>query len=149
MINSIFIEVVMAPSFTDEALDLLTKKKNIRLIQVDDINKNDYDYNIVDYKKILGGILIQDRNQALLNDDYEVVTEKQPTDEEMEDLMFAWKAAKNIKSNGVVLVKDKATIGIGVGEVNRFWATINAIARSGEKARGVAASDGFFHLATQ
>lgn len=145
MINSIFIEVVMAPSFTDEALDLLTKKKNIRLIQVDDINKNDYDYNIVDYKKILGGILIQDRNQALLNDDYEVVTEKQPTDEEMEDLMFAWKAAKNIKSNGVVLVKDKATIGIGVGEVNRFWATINAIARSGEKSKGsVAASDGFF-----
>ena len=95
MINSIFLEVVMAPSFTEKALEILTKKKNIRLIQIDDINKNDY--HELDYKKVLGGLLVQDRNEILLKDEWKVVTKRQPTKEEMEDLLFAWKAAKNIK----------------------------------------------------
>ncbi|ASW44458.1 MAG: bifunctional phosphoribosylaminoimidazolecarboxamide formyltransferase/IMP cyclohydrolase [Clostridiales bacterium] len=143
MINSIFIEVVMAPSFTEEALKILTQKKNIRLIQIDDINKNNY--NALDYKKILGGLLVQDRNELLLKDEYKVVTKKQPTREEMEDLLFAWKAAKNIKSNGIIIAKDKATVGIGLGEVNRIWAAEKAIERGGYKVKGsVAASDGFF-----
>ncbi|MDD2446296.1 MAG: bifunctional phosphoribosylaminoimidazolecarboxamide formyltransferase/IMP cyclohydrolase [Tissierellia bacterium] len=143
MINSIFLELVMAPSFTEKALEILTKKKNIRLIQIPDINKNDY--KNVDYKKVLGGLLIQDRNGILLNDEIQVVTNKKPTEKEMEDLMFAWKAAKNIKSNGIVIAKDKATIGIGLGEVNRFWAAESAINRSGDKIKGsVAASDGYF-----
>lgn len=142
-INEIFLEIVIAPSFTDKALEILTQKKNIRILQLKDIL--DKEYNELDMKKILGGLLIQDRDNILLNEDIQVVTERKPTEKEMEDLLFAWKAAKSIKSNGVVLVKDKGTIGIGLGEVNRFWAVQNAINRAGDKVDGsVLASDGFF-----
>ena len=143
MINEIFIEVVLAPSFTEEAISILTLKKNIRLIQIDDITKNDY--NVMDSKKVLGGLLIQDRNNKLLLDDVKIVTKRKPSEKEMEDLLFAWKSAKHIKSNGIVIAKNKATIGIGLGEVNRYWAAENAIERSKDKAiDSVAASDGFF-----
>lgn len=142
-INKIFIEVVLAPSFSKEALEILKSKKNIRLIEIEDIGKNDY--NEVDIKKVLGGILIQERDIQVFKDDLEIVTDRFPTDEQLEDLYFAWKTAKNINSNGVVLVKDKATIGLGLGEVNRFWAVENAIKRAGDKIEGsVLASDGFF-----
>ncbi|TJX14533.1 bifunctional phosphoribosylaminoimidazolecarboxamide formyltransferase/IMP cyclohydrolase [Tissierella creatinini] len=143
-INSIFIEIVMAPSFSEEALEILKQKKNIRLIQIDNIMDNNYpEY---DLKKVLGGLLVQNRDTLLFNeDDLKVVTKKAPTKEEMEDLIFAWKSAKNMNSNGVVIAKDKATIGIGLGEVNRFWAVEEAIQRSKDKIKGsVLASDGFF-----
>ncbi len=143
-INSIFIEIVMAPSFSYEALEILKKKKNIRLIQIDNIMDNDYpEY---DLKKVLGGLLVQNRDTFLFNEgDLKVVTRKTPTKEEMEDLIFAWKSAKNMNSNGVVIAKDKATIGIGLGEVNRFWAVEEAIQRSKDRIKGsVLASDGFF-----
>lgn len=143
MIHSIFIEIVMAPSYTEEALEILKKKKNIRVLQIENIMENDYPE--WDLKKVLGGILVQDRNNQLIAEGMEVVTDKIPTEDEMEDLMFAWKAAKNISSNGVVIAKDNATVGIGLGEVNRFWAVEEAIQRAGERIHGsVLASDGFF-----
>lgn len=143
MINSIFIEIVMAPSYTEEALEILKKKKNLRILQIENIMENDYPE--WDLKKVLGGILVQDRNNQLIAEGMEVVTDKIPTEDEMEDLMFAWKAAKNISSNGVVIAKDNATVGIGLGEVNRFWAVEEAIQRAGERIHGsVLASDGFF-----
>ncbi|MCQ4925143.1 bifunctional phosphoribosylaminoimidazolecarboxamide formyltransferase/IMP cyclohydrolase [Tissierella carlieri] len=142
-INEIFIEIVMAPSFTEKALEILTQKKNIRILQINNIT--DREYKELDIKKVLGGLLIQDKDNILLNEELKVVTKNQPTKEDMEDLLFAWKAAKSVKSNGVVIVKDKATIGIGLGEVNRVWAVQNAIERAGEKVKGaVLASDGFF-----
>lgn len=142
-INKIFIEVVIAPSFTNEAIEILTKKKNIRLIQLEDITYSDYPE--WDLKKTLGGLLIQERDNILLDEDMKVVTDREPTEEEMADLLFAWKSAKHINSNGVVIAKDQATIGIGLGEVNRYWAVENAIKRAGEKINGsVIASDGFF-----
>ena len=143
-INSIFIEIVMAPSFSAEALEILMIKKNIRLLEIENIMDNEYpEY---DLKKVLGGLLVQNRDILLFNEGkLEVVTEKIPSEDEMEDLIFAWKAAKNMNSNGVVIAKDKGTIGIGLGEVNRFWAVEEAIQRSGEKIKGsVLASDGFF-----
>src|SRR5699024_213638 len=92
-----------------------------------------------------GGLLVQDRDQKLLNEDLTIVTDRQPGKKEMEDLLFAWKSVKNMNSNSVVIVKDKATIGIGLGEVNRVWAVENAIERGGNKVGGsVLASDGFF-----
>ena len=103
------------------------------------------DYPSYDIKKVLGGILLQERDTKLLDEEITVVTKRKPTDEEMEELLFAWKAVKGVKSNGVILTKDKGTIGIGMGETNRVWAVENAIERAGHKAKGsVLASDGFF-----
>jgi phosphoribosylaminoimidazolecarboxamide formyltransferase/IMP cyclohydrolase len=142
-INEIFVEIVMAPSFTKKALAILTSKKNIRILQISNITKKDYPN--FDIKKVLGGILIQERDTRLLGEELKVVTNRKPTDEEMEDLIFGWKAVKGAKSNSVLLAKDKGTIGIGMGEVNRVWAVEAAIQRAGEKAKGsVLASDGFF-----
>ncbi|NLV89220.1 MAG: bifunctional phosphoribosylaminoimidazolecarboxamide formyltransferase/IMP cyclohydrolase [Tissierellia bacterium] len=142
-INEIFIEIIIAPSFTDEAIEVLTQKKNIRILKLENIM--DKEYKELDVKKVLGGILVQDRDSVLLKDDFQVVTNRKPTEKELEDLLFAWKAAKNVKSNGVIIAKDRATIGIGLGEVNRVWAVENAISRAGDKVKGaVLASDGFF-----
>ena len=142
-INEIFIEIVMAPDFTEEALSVLSSKKNIRIVEIPNIMKKDYPS--YDIKKVLGGILLQERDTKLLDEEITVVTKRKPTDEEMEELLFAWKAVKGVKSNGVILTKDKGTIGIGMGETNRVWAVENAIERAGHKAKGsVLASDGFF-----
>lgn len=142
-INKIFVEIVMAPSFSEEAIEILTRKKNIRLLMIEEILVNNY--TEFDSKKILGGLLVQDRDVMLLSDTLEYVTERKPTEVEMEDLLFAWKTAKNMSSNGVVISKNNATIGIGLGEVNRFWAVEEAIERSKDKIKGsVLASDGFF-----
>lgn len=142
MIGDIFIEVVLAPSYSKDAMEVLTKKKNIRVIEIDDIERNNYDE--LDMKKTIGGLLIQERDEILL-DEYKIVSKRQPTKAELEDLLFSFKAVKHINSNGVVIVKDRATLGFGLGEVNRYWATGNAIERSGDKIVGsVLASDGFF-----
>lgn len=142
-INEIFIEIVMAPSYTQEAIDILSEKKNIRILQIDNImNKKYKEKNI---KKVLGGLLIQDRDNILLGEDISIVTKKKPTVDDIEELLFAWKAAKSVKSNGVVISKNRATIGIGLGEVNRSWAVENAIKRAGEEVSGAyIGSDGFF-----
>ena len=145
-INKVFIEVVIAPSFSKKAFEILKSKKNIRLIQIEDINNMDYPE--WDMKKTLGGLLIQEPDNILLHDGVTVVTERTPTEKEMEDMYFAWKSAKHINSNGVVIAKDGGTVGIGLGEVNRYWAVENAIKRAGEKISGsVLASDGFFPFA--
>lgn len=142
-LNKIFLEIVIAPSFSDAALEVLKGKKNIRLIKLEDIS---IPYKkSMDIKKIEGGLLIQDKNQDLLNDDMEISSELSPSEEDIDELVFAWKVAKHINSNGVVITKDEATIGIGLGEVNRFFAVEGAIKRAGEKAKGAyLASDGFF-----
>lgn len=142
-INRIFIEILIAPSFTEDAIDILTKKKNIRLIQLENLGYKNC--NEMDFKKVAGGTLIQEKDSILLKNGLQVVTDRQPTDKESEDLLFAWKAVKNTKSNSVVIGKDKGTLGLGVGEVNRFWAVENAIKRAGDKVKGsVLASDAFF-----
>ncbi|NLY66439.1 MAG: bifunctional phosphoribosylaminoimidazolecarboxamide formyltransferase/IMP cyclohydrolase [Tissierellia bacterium] len=140
--SKIFLEVIIAPSFSQGALEILTKKKNLRLIEVGKLNTKNEEMEV---KNASGGILIQDKDLKELADDLKVVTERRPTEEEMEDLLFAWKAVKHLKSNGVVIAKNKGTLGISGGEVNRFWAVENAIKRAGDKIRGsVLASDGFF-----
>ncbi len=142
-INKLFIEVVIAPDFTKKALEILTQKKNIRILQIDNIL--DKKYLELDSKKVVGGLLLQDRDNKLWKEELTVVTKRKPTIEEMEDLIFAWRAVKHMNSNAVLLAKDKATIGIGLGEVNRVWAVENAIERGGDKVKAsVLASDGFF-----
>lgn len=140
--SKIFLEVIIAPSFTKGAIEILTKKKNLRLIQVGKVDSNKEE---IELKHVSGGILIQEKDSKSLLDDLKVVTERKPTKEEMEDLIFAWKSVKHLKSNGVAIAKNKGTLGIGGGEVNRFWAVENAIKRAKDSAKGsVIASDGFF-----
>ncbi|MCT4619306.1 MAG: bifunctional phosphoribosylaminoimidazolecarboxamide formyltransferase/IMP cyclohydrolase [Marinisporobacter sp.] len=143
-INKIFVEIVIAPSFDEEALDILKSKKNIRLIELSNIDKKQQ-IDRVDMKKVNGGLLIQDNNHELYGEELKVVTERIPTDKEMEDLKFAWKVVKHIKSNGIVLAKDGQTVGIGPGQVNRIWAVENAIKQANVPVKGsVMASDAFF-----
>jgi phosphoribosylaminoimidazolecarboxamide formyltransferase/IMP cyclohydrolase len=109
--KEIFLEVIVAPSFEKAALDLLKEKKNLRLLELPTITVKPYE-NSLDIKKINGGIIVQTIDSKLL-EGYEVVTNRKPTDKELEDMMFGLKVVKFAKSNGIVLAKDKQTIGIG------------------------------------
>lgn len=144
-ISKIFIEVIIAPGYTDEALTLLKEKKNIRLLILSDISEKPAPGSL-DIKKVAGGILIQDVDQSLYNEeDLNVVTSRIPTEREMQDMVFAMKVVKHIKSNGIVAAKDGGTLGIGPGQVNRIWAVENAIRQATDETRGaVLASDAFF-----
>ena len=143
--SKIFLEIIVAPGFTDEALALLTKKKNLRLLTLD-TERRAYPADALDMKKVAGGMLTQGINDALLPETpWQVVTDRAPTAKECEDLLLAWKIVKHTKSNGIAVAKDNQSLGIGPGQVNRIWATEAALARSGEKAVGAAlASDAFF-----
>ncbi|MDO5715291.1 MAG: bifunctional phosphoribosylaminoimidazolecarboxamide formyltransferase/IMP cyclohydrolase [Tissierellia bacterium] len=144
LLAPIFLEIIVAASFTEEALDLLKERKNIRLIEMPKIKE--FQWNDKVMKETLNGVLIQDFDKELYQEDeIQVVTKRKPTEEEMDELLFAWKAVKNVASNGVVITKDHGTIGIGQGETKRSWAVEEAIDRAGEKIQGaVFASDGFF-----
>lgn len=148
--NKIFLEVILAPSFSKEALSILSQKKNIRLLTLDNIMKKQ-DNSQFDIKKISGGILLQDVNNKILNEnELKIVTKRGPSEKEMEDLLFTWKIVKYAKSNGIAIGKDKQSIGIGNGQVNRIWATKQAIEHGKEMINlnitkgAVLASDAFF-----
>ena len=150
-INKIFVEIVIAPSYTDEALTILSGKKNIRILRLPDIMKPNTGF--MDMKKVAGGLLIQEHDDTIYDEDkLTVVTEKAPTEKELEDLRFAMKVVKHTKSNAIVLAKDGATTGVGPGQTNRITALELAVkyANSTEgadpdRAKGsVMASDAFF-----
>ncbi|QZY55719.1 bifunctional phosphoribosylaminoimidazolecarboxamide formyltransferase/IMP cyclohydrolase [Crassaminicella profunda] len=144
-INKIFVEIVIAPAFEEEALEILKSKKNIRILELPHITQKQ-SVDAIDMKKVNGGLLIQEIDHKLYGEEeLKVVTERIPTKKEMEDLTFAWKIVKHIKSNGIVLAKDGQTIGIGPGQVNRIWAVENAMKQSNVSVKGsVMASDAFF-----
>ncbi len=141
----IFLEIIVAPGFTPEALDILTKKKNIRLLELDTTHRA-YPAGSFDAKKVAGGLLVQGMNDQLLPETpWTVATDRAPTAQECADLLLAWRIVKHTKSNGIAIAKNGQSLGIGPGQVNRIWATEAAIARSGEKVKGAAlASDAFF-----
>lgn len=142
-INDIFIEIVIAPSFDKKALEILTSKKNIRLLELKQITEREP--SGMDLKKVGGGLLVQDSNDQLMKDEFEVATERIPTKSEMEDLLFAWKAVKHIKSNGIVLAKNNQTVSLSPGQVSRIWAVEHAISQANIQVKGsVMASDAFF-----
>ena len=143
-ISKIFLEIVIAPSFTEEAINIISQKKNIRILQLPGISiKNTSE--MTELKKVAGGLLVQDLDAQLLEGELKVVTEKQPTEKELKDLLFAWKVVKYTKSNGIVLAKDSATTGIGPGQTNRITALNLAIDYAGGLSKGsVMASDAYF-----
>ena len=144
-INKIFVEIVIAPSFTEEALQILTQKKNIRVLKLDNISEK-LPAGTYDMKKVACGLLVQSYDNELVNtDELKCVTEAQVSPELMEDLIFAMKVVKHTKSNGIAMAKGKQSIGIGPGQLNRIMAAKIAAEYAGDRAKGaVMASDAFF-----
>ncbi|UWS79403.1 bifunctional phosphoribosylaminoimidazolecarboxamide formyltransferase/IMP cyclohydrolase [Phaeobacter sp. G2] len=118
-IVEIFTEVVIAPGASDEAKAIFAAKKNLRLLLTDGLP--DTRVAQTAYKQVGGGVLVQDKDVGYVGlDDLKVVTEKAPTEEQMQDLLFAWKVAKHVKSNAIVYVKGNATVGVGAGQMSRL-----------------------------
>ncbi len=132
-----FLEIIVAPNFTEEALVILKKKKNLRIIKATFSPQDNL--NIV---QVDGGILLQDADIEMFDDNINTVTKTQATDSLMQDMIFGMKVVKHVKSNAIVVVKDGMALGIGTGETNRIWAAQQAIERAGEGS--VMASDAFF-----
>lgn len=139
-LNKIFLEIVIAPSFTEEALEIFKQKKNLRIIKV----KNPVSDKVT-YVKVDGGLIVQSTDNQF-STDLKVVTEAQPTERQMTDLVFAQKIVKWVKSNAIVVATNGQAYGIGGGQTNRIWAAQQAIARAKEKVEEdlVLASDAFF-----
>jgi phosphoribosylaminoimidazolecarboxamide formyltransferase/IMP cyclohydrolase len=139
-IAEIFTEVVIAPEFDSDALEVLTQKKNVRILvgEVDEVPE-------LDVRRVAGGLLVQTPDWR---DDLaaaKVVTRTEPTDEQWADLRFAWTVAKHVKSNAIVLAKDLTAVGVGAGQMSRVESTELAARRAGDRAKGtVCASDAFF-----
>ncbi|QXE02397.1 bifunctional phosphoribosylaminoimidazolecarboxamide formyltransferase/IMP cyclohydrolase [Terribacillus sp. DMT04] len=143
-LKEIFLEIVIAPSFTEEALALLTEKKNIRLLKLA-ADKIEQPKKVV---SVSGGLLVQDYDTGAVTEaDLTVATDRKPTEEELKNLLFAWKVVKHVKSNAIVVAKDDQTIGVGAGQMNRVGAAKIALEQASEKAAGsVLASDAFFPM---
>lgn len=142
-LNRLFLEIVIAPSYSDKAIDILSKKVNLRVLEQPEINMPMKDSKFL--KTVEGGLLAQEKDNLLLSGELKCVTDISPDEKTIEDLLFAWKVVKSSKSNAIVIAKDKATIAIGPGQVSRIGALENAINQAGEKVKGaVLASDAFF-----
>ena len=139
----IFLEIVIAPDFTDEALAVFAKKPNLRILKLADVGKQN-PKGTMEFKKCYGGLIMQEADCGA-DEGYTVVTKKAPTSCEKETMDFAMKVVKHCKSNAIVLAKNNATLGIGVGQTNRIWATKQAGEHSlSETKDAVLASDAFF-----
>ena len=142
-ISSIFTEVLIAPGYTPGARELLAAKPNTRVLRGGAITRE-----ALPAKTVTGGILLQQADSVEDASGYRVVTEKHPSPEQMEDLLFAWRVARTVKSNAIVLAKDGATVGVGAGQMSRVDSSEIAAKKAGERVRGaVAASDAFFPFA--
>lgn len=143
-LHRIFLEIVIAPSFSREAVGLLTKKKNIRLLELDFAEAYKGGKEVV---SVLGGALIQSQDMGEDVLKWKVVTETVPTDAQWKALAFNWKVVKHVKSNAIVVGNDKQTLGIGAGQMNRIGAVKLATEAAGKEAKGaVLASDAFFPM---
>lgn len=138
-----FVEVVVAPDFEENAIQVLKTKKNLRVLITGTLSKPKAAW---DWKKVVGGILVQDRDlKDIEESDLKFVTEKRPTPEQLKSLLFAWKVLKHVKSNAILLVKKSHTTGVGAGQMSRIDSVDLAIKKAGEEAKGsVLASDAFF-----
>jgi phosphoribosylaminoimidazolecarboxamide formyltransferase/IMP cyclohydrolase len=144
-VAALFVECVVAPSFSEEALRVLAEKKNLRVLAGDARERA----GALDFKRVRGGLLVQEIARAPLDEtDWQVVSSRQPTREERADLLFAWRTVASVKSNAIVLTRDGATIGIGAGQMSRVDAAFVAVHKAraaGHDTKGaVLGSDAFF-----
>ncbi|EGR1226342.1 bifunctional phosphoribosylaminoimidazolecarboxamide formyltransferase/IMP cyclohydrolase [Vibrio parahaemolyticus] len=141
-----FVEVIIAPSVSAEAIEVVALKKNVRLLECGEWSTKTTGFDV---KRVNGGLLVQDRDQGMVSqDDLKVVSKRQPTEEELKDALFCWKVAKYVKSNAIVYAKGDMTIGVGAGQMSRVYsakiAGIKAADEGLEVAGSVMASDAFF-----
>ncbi|WP_369382085.1 bifunctional phosphoribosylaminoimidazolecarboxamide formyltransferase/IMP cyclohydrolase [Lysinibacillus fusiformis] len=144
-LSHIFLEIIIAPAFSQEALDILTKKKNIRLLIIPFEQAKQDQFNVV---SVEGGLLVQEPDRyGFANADIKVVTDREPTKQEWEALQLGWSVVKHVKSNAIVVTDSQMTLGVGAGQMNRVGAAKIAFEQAGEKAKGAAlASDAFFPM---
>ncbi|MDG5758216.1 bifunctional phosphoribosylaminoimidazolecarboxamide formyltransferase/IMP cyclohydrolase [Natronococcus sp. A-GB1] len=143
-----FKEVVVAPGYTEDALEILCEKENLRVLEVGELGERTDRFT---EKPLVGGRLVQERDlQSITVEDLEVVTEREPSAEELESMVFAWQTLKHVKSNGILLAQGTETVGVGMGQVSRVDAVRLAAMKADEHAEGkdaegaVMASDAFF-----
>jgi phosphoribosylaminoimidazolecarboxamide formyltransferase/IMP cyclohydrolase len=146
-VEKMFMEVIIAPEYEAGALEILKNKKNIRIMK-SAVNKVVFDRDIryLDIRKVTGGLLVQEPDLKIVTAaDLKIVTKVQPTEKQIKDMLFAWKIARFVKSNAIVVAANGVTLGIGAGQTNRVGALSIAVKNSGEKAKGaVLASDAYF-----
>lgn len=144
-ISSLFVECIVSPAFSEEAVEILGRKKNLRLLE----GKAAWRDGALDFKRVRGGFLLQDRPPDSLGiGEWKVVSQRAPTEQERTDLLFAWRAVSSVKSNAIVLARDGATVGIGAGQMSRVDASFMAVHKArtlGLETKGtVVGSDAFF-----
>ena len=133
MVSKIFMEIIIAPDFDSGALDILSSKKNLRVLKTGDILKRKEN---TEYRFINSGVLVQDSDiSKITTSNLEVVTEIKPSEEQIEDMLFAWKVLKHVKSNAIITVKDNTTLGIGAGQVSRVDSVEIALRKSGKSLK--------------
>jgi phosphoribosylaminoimidazolecarboxamide formyltransferase/IMP cyclohydrolase len=143
-ISKLFVEAIIAPGYQPEAISIFGTKKNLRILEAASEERGE-DWARFEIKRVSGGILLQDPDEKLTADDLRVATRRQPTEQEGLDLRFAWRVAKHVKSNAIVLAEAGRTVGVGAGQMSR----VDSVRLSVEKARptakgAVLASDAFF-----
>ncbi len=147
IINRQFVEVIIAPAIQDEARKILAEKKNVRVLECGEWPEQPE--SALDFKRVSGGLLVQDKDYGRISaSDVKIVTQRKPSEQELDDLLFAWKVAKFVKSNAIVYCKNKQTIGVGAGQMSRVYsariASIKAADEGLEVKGSVMASDAFF-----
>jgi len=142
-ISKVFVEIVLATSFTTEALKIFSKKKNLRILEVGKIRSRE---NLLEIRNVLGGIIVQETDTSVIQkQDLKAVTKITPSDSDINTMIFGWKVLKHVKSNGVLIVKNHTTVGVGAGQVSRIDSVDIAMKKSGKNIQGsILCSDAFF-----
>jgi phosphoribosylaminoimidazolecarboxamide formyltransferase/IMP cyclohydrolase len=146
-LHEVFVEVVMAKGYDDGALEILEQKENVRILH--DAERRNEPVQDRDTRRVRGGLLVQDRDEDIeLRDEMRVVTERQPSEQEWGEMLFAWKVCKHVRSNAIVIAKELGTAGIGAGQMSRVDSVRIAVEKALVPLTGAAlASDAFFPFA--
>ena len=142
-ISKVFVEIVLAPAFTKKSLEIFSKKKNLRILEVGNIHSRE---QLLEVRNVVGGVIVQETDTSILSEDnLQVVTENKPSDSDIKTMLFGWKVLKHVKSNGILIVKDNTTVGVGAGQVSRVDSVDIAMKKSGESIKdSILCSDAFF-----
>ena len=142
-ISKVFVEIVLAPAFTKKSLEIFSKKKNLRILEVGNIHSRE---QLLEVRNVVGGVIVQETDTSILSEDnLQVVTENKPSDSDIKTMLFGWKVLKHVKSNGILIVKDSTTVGVGAGQVSRIDSVDIAMKKSGDSIKdSILCSDAFF-----